>query len=156
VRRDTIGPFALQLTSDRGRRPVYSTGDSARLIVQSAREGYLYCFHQASLNAGGGITTIFPNAYHRDARIGAQASVHIPDDSMKFALRVSGPAGVEYVRCFVLDRDLGGTLAKWGRGGELEALSLRSLDEIGRIVRTVPGAAVTEANLVMTIDPARE
>ena len=155
VRREALGPFALQLTSDRGRRPVYGIGDSAHLVVQSAQDGYLYCFHQASSSAGGSITRIFPNQYYNNATIRRDVSIHIPDDAMKFALDVQGPAGVEYVRCFVLDRDLGATLQGWNRDSDLGALNVASLDELGRLIRASPSAAVSEATLVMTIEAPR-
>jgi hypothetical protein len=155
ARRDGAGPFALQLSSDRGRRPVYAAGDSAHLLIQAVRDGYLYCFHQSSANAGGGITRIFPNPYHPDAHIRGQASVHIPDDGMNFALKVYGPAGVEQVRCFVLDRDAEGAVPAGVFGRGLEPISANSLDDVGQILRAVPSAAVSEATLVMTIEPRR-
>lgn len=84
-RRENVGPFGIQLSSDRGRRPVYAVGDSANLVVQTARDGYLYCFHKASERAGGAITKIFPNAFHRDPRVRGLTSVHIPGEDMNSA-----------------------------------------------------------------------
>lgn len=154
-RRDGAGPFGLQLSSDRGGRPVYAAGDSAHLLIQTMRDGYLYCFHQSSANAGGGITRIFPNPFHPDARIRGQTSVHIPDDGMNFALKVYGPAGVEQVRCFALDRDAEGAVPQGLLGRGLEPISANSLDDVGQILRAVPAASVSEATLVMTIEPRR-
>ena len=144
-RRETAGPFGVQLSSDRGRRPVYAVGDSASLVVQTTRDGYLYCFHKSSDRAGGAVTKIFPNDFHRDARVEGLASVHIPGRDMNFAFLVEGPAGVEYVRCFVLDRDAGGTLPA----------DMYSLDDVSRVFRRLPAAQMSEATMVMTIEPQR-
>lgn len=141
-RRESAGPFGVQLSSDRGRRPVYAVGDSASLVVQTTRDGYLYCFHQSSDRAGGAVTKIFPNTFHRDARVQGLASVHIPGRDMNFAFKVEGPAGVEYVRCFVLDRDAGGALPA----------NMYSLDDLSRVFRRLPAAQMSEATMVMTIE----
>ncbi len=154
-RRDGVGPFGLQLSSDRGRRPVYAAGDSAHLLIQTTRDGYLYCFHQSSANAGGGIIRIFPNPFHPSARIQGQTSVHIPDDGANFALKVYGPAGVEQVRCFALDRDVEGAVPQGLLGRGLDPIRANSLDDVGQILRAVPAASVSEATLVMTIEPRR-
>ncbi|MGE4063093.1 MAG: DUF4384 domain-containing protein [Rhodospirillaceae bacterium] len=154
-RRESAGPFGIQLSSDRGRRPVYAVGDAANLVVQTARDGYLYCFHKASERAGGRITKIFPNSFHRDARVRGLASVHIPGEDMNFAFRVEGPAGVEYVRCFALDRDAGGSLPADFAGGDLAPVGLYSLDDLSRIFRTLPAAQMSEATMVMTIESQR-
>ena len=142
----------LQLSSDRGRRPVYGAGDQAHLLVQTARDGYLYCFHQASAAAGGGVTKIFPNPYHANARVRGQSSVHIPDDSMNFVLKVYGPAGVEQVRCFTLDRDAEAALPGGILGRGLEPLAVHSLDDLGRMFHSLPAAAVSEATMTMTVE----
>lgn len=152
VRRDT--PFDLRLSSDRGLRPVYGAGDQAQLIVEAARDGYLYCFHQASPAAGGGITKIFPNPYHASARIGGRSSVRIPDESMDFALKVYGPAGVEQVRCFAVDRDVESALPPVLLGRGLEPLAMPSLDAIGQAFRAVQGG-LAEASLTMTVETRR-
>jgi hypothetical protein len=71
---------------------------------------------------------------------------------MKFALRVHGPAGVEHVRCFATDRDAGMALPPDIVGRDLVPLNVRSLDDLGRMFRSVPAAGISEATLVMTID----
>lgn len=141
-RRESPGPFGVQLSSDRGRRPVYGVGDSAVLVVQTARDGYLYCFHKSSERAGGAITKIFPNTFQREARVAGSASVHIPGGDRSYAFRVEGPPGVEYVRCFVLDQDPGGAVPA----------DAYSLDDLSRAFRTLPAARMSEATMVMTIE----
>jgi hypothetical protein len=141
-RRESAGPFGVQLSSDRGRRPVYTVGDSASLVVQTARDGYLYCFHKSSERAGGAITKIFPNEFQRDAHVAGSSSVHIPGEDRRYAFRVEGPAGVEYVRCFVLDRD----------PGAVAPTDVYTLDDLSRAFRTLPAARMSEATMVMTIE----
>jgi len=150
--RDVRSPLGLQLSSDRGPRPVYAVGDSAHLIVQTGRDGYLYCFHKASNSAGGAITKIFPNTYHPSALVSGDKSVRIPDDDMKFSLRVYGPAGVEQVRCYVADRDIGPRLPSGFASAALQPVSVSSLEDLGRIFRATSASNVSEATLVMTIE----
>jgi hypothetical protein len=154
-RREHLGPFSLQLSSNRGQRPIYTIGNAASLIVQSTRDGYLYCYDQASPAAGGGITQIFPNQYNRDARIRGGMSVHIPGKGMNFEFLVQGPPGVEYVRCFMLDRDASVSLPQFTRAPDQEPLTVPSLDDLGRIFRTLPATQISEATLVMTIEAPR-
>lgn len=155
VERMVTGPVDLKLSSDRGQRPVYAVGDSAQLIVQTARDGYLYCFHQSSAPAGGGIIKIFPNPYHRDPHVAGQSNVRIPASEMDFALRVQGPAGIEHVRCFVADRDVSAALPAQIAADGLVPLDVLSLDDVGQVFRALPAAQVAEASLVMTIAPPR-
>ena len=82
-------------------------------------------------------------------------SVHIPGEDMNFAFRVEGPAGVEYVRCFALDRDAGGILPADFARADLAPVGLYSLDDLSRIFRTLPAAQMSEATMVMTIEPQR-
>ena len=148
--RDVRSPLALQLSSDRGSRPVYQVGDAAHLIVQTGRDGYLYCFHKASMTAGGAVTKIFPNGYHPSARVTGNATIRIPDDDMKFALRVYGPAGAEEVRCYMGERDIGTRLP--ASFAAVQTIAVGSLDDLGQILRAASTAGVSEATLVMTIE----
>lgn len=143
----------LQLSSDRGQRPVYNIGEAARLIVRTGRDGYLYCFHKASTGAGGAVTQIFPNSFHTEAYVTAHTTVHIPGDEMKFVLDVQGPAGVEQVRCFVTDRDIAAALPAGRESGGLQPINVEALEDLSLLFRNVSAAAVAEATLVMTIAP---
>ena len=154
--RDVRSPVGLQLLSDRGPHPVYTVGDAAHLIVQTGRDGYLYCFHQASTRAGGRVTKIFPNSFHPSAHVSGNASVRIPEDDAKFALRVYGPAGVEHVRCYVSDRDIGTRLPGNSAAPNLQPIAVSSLDDLGQIFRAASATGVSEASLVMTIEDARK
>ncbi len=143
----------LQLSSDRGRRPVYSVGETARLIIQTGRDGYLYCFHKSSAGAGGGVTQIFPNAFHSEAYVTARTTLHIPNENMKFVLDVQGPPGTEQVRCFVTDHDVAAALPTGRKAGGLQPINVDALDDLSLLLRNVSAAAVTEATMVMTIAP---
>lgn len=148
---DNLGPITLWMDSNRGKRPVYRIGDLVTFIVQASRDGYLYCFNQASPKGGGAIVRIFPNRWQRDARIRGRARLFIPDDKMDFNLRAHGPAGAEPTRCFVVDRDVKDALPPEILAADLSPLPVASLDDLGRIFRSLPGAAVSEATLVVNI-----
>jgi len=149
---DNMGPNTIWLDSDRGKRPVYHVGDLVNLMVQTSRDGYLYCFNQSNPAGGGDVVKVFPNQWSPDARILGRQRVNIPGDKMDFNLRAQGPAGTEYIRCFVLDRDVGPVLPPELRRDTLTPLGVNSLDDLSEIFRGIPNASVSEATLVLNIE----
>ena len=67
----------------------YAIGEKVRLFVRSSKDAYLMV-----LNIGptGNTTLLFPNAFQKDARIGANRTVEIPAPGSGAGIRVSGPA----------------------------------------------------------------
>lgn len=155
ARADNVGPITLLLSSDRGRRPVYRVGEIARLAIQTSRDAWLYCFNRYGPPGGDRVIRLFPNRYHLDARIRGGVPLHLPDETMGFVLRLHPPAGIETVRCYALDRDAGPALPRDLAGVDLEPLAVNTLDDIGRLFRSVPGIGVSEASLIMTVEAPR-
>ena len=155
ARADNVGPIALLLSSDRGRRPVYRVGEIARLAIQTSRDAWLYCFNRYGPPGGDRVIRLFPNRYHRDARIRGGVPLHLPDETMGFVLRLHPPAGIETIRCYALDRDAGPALPRDLAGADLEPLAVNTLDEVGRLFRSLPGIGVSEASLIITVEALR-
>lgn len=149
---ESCGAAGLKLTSNKGPRPVYRVGDAMTFAVESARDGFLYCFNQVSKQAGHGVIKIFPNEYRPTAHIKGRQRTLIPGPGMAFVLRVHPPAGIEYLRCFVLDRDPGPALPADISGLTLRPLAVNGLQDLSRILRNLPNVRLSEATLVMTIE----
>lgn len=152
ARADNVGPIALFLSSDRGRRPVYRVGEIVSLAVQASRDAWLYCFNRYGPAGRDQVIRIFPNRYHTDARVRGGAPFHMPGETMNFVLRLHPPAGSEIIRCYALDRDAGPALPRDLAGADLAPLAVNSLDDIGRLLRGIPGMGVSEASLMLTVE----
>ena len=67
----------------------YAIGETVRLFVRASKDAYL-----TVLNVGptGNTTLLFPNAFQKDARVGANRIVEIPAAGSGASIRVSGPS----------------------------------------------------------------
>jgi hypothetical protein len=83
---------ALEAWFDRADA-TYARGQSLRMYVRSGEEGYVTAF---SIGPTGGVTQIYPNAFHPDNFIAAGATIEIPGAGAR-AL-VGGPVGEERVQ----------------------------------------------------------
>lgn len=102
--RETIVAPALYLSSDRGRHPIYHVGDSLRLVLQSNRDGHLYCLVKQS---DGATVPIFPAGATDDRRIQGHVPLSIPSPRSSIELRIGPPSGTDEVRCYLSGQDLG-------------------------------------------------
>ena len=73
----------------------YAIGEAVHLFVQANKDAHL-----TVLNVGpsGNATLLFPNAFQKDARIGANQVVEIPAPGSGASIRVSGPVGRELIK----------------------------------------------------------
>ena len=73
----------------------YAVGDAVRLFVKANKDA-----HVTVLNVGpsGNTTLLFPNAFQKDARVGANQVVEIPAPDSGASIRVSGPVGPELIK----------------------------------------------------------
>jgi hypothetical protein len=97
-----IGPPELWLTTDRGRQPVYRSGEPIALTVKSDRDGYLYC---VTTRENGTTIPIFPAGAMDGAQLREAVPLSIPGPRGTAALK-AGPAGAEQIRCWLTDRDI--------------------------------------------------
>jgi hypothetical protein len=150
---DHLGPNSLYLSSDRGLRPVYRIGDEMRLTLQAGEAGgYLYCFDAYYRRGRPVITRIFPNRYHRDPYISPQQALQLPDESMDFVFTLHPPAGPEYVRCYLFDRDVTRQLPREIVAKDLVPLAVNSLEDLNTIMRGIPDTRLNQATLALTVE----
>lgn len=102
------GPFTFQLTSPRGRTPVYRPGEELTLSAQSSREAWVWCFY---IDSKGAISTVLPNPHRSRSganHIGADEAQTLPDprrDPFRFVF-TADTVGEEIVRCYATSRDV--------------------------------------------------
>lgn len=143
------GPLGLYLSSDRGNNPVYRIGDEMHLLVQTSEDAHLYCFYRA---VDGSVVKLFPNSFVAQSLLPGDFLHRIPGRTMPFRLRFSGPPGVESIRCYATDRDVGRYLPDEVRRNDFAELSPEVVDNLNRIFRGIPQVRLSEASMVLTLD----
>lgn len=102
------GPFLFELTTPRGRSPVYRPGEELTLSARTSREAWVWCFY---VDAGGVTTTVLPNPHRKSGignRLAAGEAQTLPDpklDPFKFVF-TADTLGEEIFRCFATSRDV--------------------------------------------------
>jgi hypothetical protein len=74
--------FAVRLSLDGDKRS-FGLGEMVRIHAQSERGGYLTV---VDIGTDDKVTILFPNAFHRDNRIQANAPFVVPTESMDFEI----------------------------------------------------------------------
>ena len=97
----------LYLSSDRGRHPTYRVGERLALVLQSNRDGHLYCLAKQS---DGAIVPIFPAGATDGARIQGHIPLSIPGPRLSIEMRIGPPPGRDDIRCYLSSRNLAAEL----------------------------------------------
>lgn len=147
---DGAGPIGLELTSNKGRNPVFKIGEEMVLLARTTEGAHLYCFYK---QVDGGTLKIFPNAYVAKSRITGQQQHHIPSPSMPFKLTISEPVGVEAVKCFALDREVGDRLPPDVASDEFRPLPKAVADDLTGVFRALTDVRISEATMMVTVRP---
>ena len=92
---------ALWMTTDRGRRPAFHSGEPISLTVMADVDGYLYC---VATKADGGATPIFPAGAVNGAQLPGSAPLSIPGRRQPVGLTAF--PGLVGVHCWLADRDI--------------------------------------------------
>jgi len=150
---DGLGPFRFNLTSERGRDPVYRLQERLNLILRTEEEAWVYCFYR---QANGKVIQIFPNPYywtrHKEPRLAARVAHTMPSPELfPFDLRIRPPLGLELVKCFAVSRDVTAELPPELRGRSLTPLPEKLVLRLAEVFRSLPHTAITEASLALTI-----
>ena len=148
-RTDGLGPITLRISSSRGRNPIYRIGQKMVLFIEVSQDGYLYCFYR---QADSTVKRIFPNHYHKSARIEGGAPQMIPSKSMRFDWNISMPTGTEIVKCFAFDREIEHRLPSVIRKLDLKPLPYHSLDEVNVMLRQIRGVGIAENSMIVNIE----
>ena len=150
---DGMGPFAFQLTSDRGKNASYSLGDRMKLLIRLDRTAWVYCFYR---DAVGSTVQIFPNPHfwqnHKQPSFEGGVLHTMPDDQrFNFDFVVSPPTGQELVKCFAVSRDVTSDLPPALRGNTLKPMARDLGMRLSPTFRELPDVAVSEASFVVTV-----
>ena len=150
---DRLGPFSLQLTSDRGKNPRYQIGEKMHLKIRLDREAWLYCFYQ---QVDGGMIQMLPNRFFWEKfstpKFKGGILHTIPgEDTYPFNFDITAPAGNEMVTCFATSKDVTSDLPAALRGRNFDQIAVKTQRRLSRIFRQLPGAAVSETSLSVTV-----
>lgn len=89
--------FRVKIYPERGESAVYYKDELLRFKIKSNKSCYIYVYY---VDAGGGITMIFPNPYNSSNRITANRVYTIPQPGTGFKLKVQCPFGSEIIKVF--------------------------------------------------------
>jgi len=146
---DGFGPINLQISSARGRNPIYRVGQKLVLLIEVSQDSHLYCFYG---QANGELMKIFPNRFHAESLIAAKSLRKIPDKTMKFDWTVKPPTGIEMVKCYAFDRDIKDDLPIGIKQKDFEPLSFSSMDAITHRMRQIRNVAIAENSMVVNVE----
>jgi hypothetical protein len=136
-----VTPFALFLSTDRGRTPRYGLGEPVNLIVRANRAAQLYCF----VLQDGQVRSVFPGQPGRK-EIPEQTEVHITADSLPVDITAPPPRLAE-LRCYaVADTAADAAKVQWPVAG---ARSEQSGSELDRVFAVLPETDVAQAHLTV-------
>lgn len=146
--RDHLGPVRFDLDTAKGQDPVYRIGEKMVLRLRLDRDAFVHCYYR---QADGNTLRIFPNTYHRSARIQAGNALELPSAAMPFDFTLTPPAGIERIKCLALDRDALAELPPELGKKDLEPIPPALANTLSDIYRRLPNLKVTEASLIVTV-----
>jgi hypothetical protein len=146
---DSFGPISLQISSTRGRNPIYRVGQNLVLLIEVSLDSHLYCFYG---QANGDLIKIFPNRFYARSLIQAKFVKKIPDKMMKFDWVVEPPTGIEIVKCYAFDRDIKDDLPLSIQQKDFEPLPFNSMDAITHRIRQIRNVAIAENSMVINVE----
>jgi hypothetical protein len=141
-------PPELWLTSDRGRAPVYRSGEPIRFTAQSDTDGWLYC---VAVRSDQSAVPIFPAGAVDGARLRAAVPVSIPGGRRSGDIR-TGPKGAERIACWLADRDISPELPHALLDAAAGHLPDRLAADLDAVFGSVSGAGIVRAELAITVE----
>jgi hypothetical protein len=142
------GPIGLHLSSARGRQPTYQIGEKLDLLIELDRDAWLYCFY---LQGDGRLFKFFPNVHHRVAWLAGGRTHRVPGEIYPFELNITEPPGKESLTCFASNRNVTSDLPRELQEWEMSPLPSGTAKRLAEIFRSIPDAAVTEADMIITV-----
>ena len=119
------------------------------LLLETRRDAWVYCFYR---QANGEWLRIFPNSYHPDPLITGNSKHRIPDENYNFDFIISGPSGIELLKCFAAAEDGTHKLPQEFRNDAFEPLGQGLDHRLTNVFQKLQGVGITEASLVITIE----
>ncbi len=138
-----MAPFALYLSTDRGRTPRYAIGEPVDLVVQANRASFLYCF----ILQDGQVRSVFPGASGR-MRLPDQTEIHIAADRLPLDITAPPPRLAE-LRCYAVAGQAAETAQlalPAGSGGD------QSGSQLDRLFASLANVQVAQAHLTVRTD----
>jgi hypothetical protein len=123
----------------------FARGQALQLSVRPSRDAFVYCFHQ---DENRRIARFFPNRWQRDSRVASAAGVQLPG-AMRFEIVMNPRGVVETVSCFATERDVLAQLPPGLNGGDVEPVSVASLDQVRSAFAKLTGGAVAHESFQM-------
>jgi Domain of unknown function (DUF4384) len=141
-------PQELWLTTERGRSPVYRSGEPIGLTAMAATDGWLYC---VSVRADGTAAPVFPGGAAESARLPGAVPAAIPGQRRAAGLQ-AGPRGLERIRCWLADRDIAPELPHALLGPASARLPDRLAADLDAIFAGIGGSRITTAALEIRVE----
>ena len=130
----TVEKSELKLTTSRGSRPVYRSGEALSLEVETGTDAHVYCYYEPT---PGEIVKIFPTRFSAQRKSTGGQALLIPS-SDQFSIRFDRSGVVEKVLCLSSRDDIERSLPAELRDKALQPVSLQRLSQLyRRPVRTV-------------------
>jgi hypothetical protein len=163
-KQDPVAPIAdqiddsdlkLNLTSDRGKEPIYHFGDDLTLIVSLSKKAWLYCFYK---QVDGAILQVYPNPQMNDAQKGKPLLKEIRHvlsgaNNTPFVIRLGPPAGKEEVICFASDKDIRALLPAELRGNSSDPLPEKIAKSLEKSFLFLKNVYVSIDHIEITLTP---
>jgi hypothetical protein len=146
IRRTTTAPD-VWITTDRGRRPTYHTGEPIGLTVMADSDGYLYCI---ASKADGGATPIFPAGAIDGAQLRGVAPLSIPGRRQPVGLMAF--PGLARIRCWLADRDITPELPHALQGAATGRLPDQLAGDLDALFSRVGGTRIAADVLTVTTE----
>jgi hypothetical protein len=153
--RIPLGTIQFDLTSDKGKEPVYRICDRLDLRMQTDRDAWIYCYYTQS---DGKTMAILPNPEFweeaSEPRFSGGILHRMPGDkTYPFDLIVGEPTGVDFIKCFAVSRDVTWELPEALRGESWEPIMPSLVTKLSEVFRNLPETAISEASLTVTVLP---
>lgn len=141
-----IAPFALSLSSDRGRTPRYAIGETVTLVLQANRPADLYCY----ILRNNGIAPLFPGQPGYLA-IPDHTEIRIPGEYAAVQIAAAPPPGLGEVRCYAVEQGAAAAPAI-----DLDAAIAAKPGEMGQALdrqfSALPDSHVAREHILLRID----
>lgn len=144
---DNMGPTRLEVTTDRGKTPLYRFNDPIQLLITGGADGFLYCF---ALQSDRTVIRMFPNRYHGNSNVPGKRQLLIPGSSMGFKFTALPPEGKNLIKCFLTSRDVLGELPKSVAEKDFETLPVANLDALREMFNGLGKTTLSEGSVCLT------
>lgn len=146
--RQAVVPPELWLTSNRGRSPLYRSGEPIGLTVEADTDGYLYCVIERE---DGSAAPLFPAGAVDGPRLKSAVPVSISGERRQSPV-LAGPPGSARVACWLADHDISPELPHALLDPAAERLPDRLAGSLDAVFAGVGGGPLPKATLTIRVE----